>query len=60
MALVGFRNRVIVLFEWAWSYLTWNRGNRVIHTAFGPLQDPLDDGGAALEDAALGAQKDPV
>jgi len=60
MALVGFRNRVIVLFEWAWSYLTWNRGNRVIHTAFGPLQDPLDDGGAALEDAALGAQSDPV
>lgn len=36
MALVGFRNRVIVLFEWAWSYLTWNRGNRVIHNTFGP------------------------
>ena len=40
MALVGFRNRVIVLFEWAWSYLTWNRGNRVIHATFGPLDAP--------------------
>ena len=48
MALVGFRNRVIVLFEWAWSYLTWNRGNRVIHRTFGPLQD-------AEEPAAAGS-----
>jgi NADH dehydrogenase len=40
MALVGFRNRVIVFFEWAWGYLTWNRGSRVIHTKFGPLGDP--------------------
>lgn len=44
MALVGFRNRVIVLFEWAWSYLTWNRGNRVIHSAFGPVADATEDG----------------
>ena len=42
MALVGFRNRVIVLFEWAWSYLTWSRGSRVIHTRFGPLGDDDD------------------
>jgi NADH dehydrogenase len=28
--LIGFRNRVIVLFEWAWSYLTFQRGARVI------------------------------
>ena len=41
MALVGFRNRVIVFFEWAWGYLTWNRGSRVIHTKFGPLDDPV-------------------
>jgi NADH:ubiquinone reductase (H+-translocating) len=24
--LIGFRNRVIVLIEWAWSYLTYERG----------------------------------
>lgn len=28
--LIGFRNRVIVLFQWAWSYLTYQRGARVI------------------------------
>jgi NADH:ubiquinone reductase (H+-translocating) len=30
MYLVGFRNRVAVLLEWAWSYLTWQRGARLI------------------------------
>lgn len=28
--LVEFRSRVGVLFEWAWAYLTWQRGSRVI------------------------------
>ncbi len=28
--LIGFRNRVIVLFEWAWSYATFQRGARLI------------------------------
>jgi NADH dehydrogenase len=28
--LIGFRNRVIVLMEWAWSYVTYQRGARVI------------------------------
>jgi NADH dehydrogenase len=28
--LIGFRNRLIVLMEWAWSYLTYQRGARVI------------------------------
>jgi NADH dehydrogenase len=32
--LVGFRNRVVVLVNWAWNYLTWDRASRVI----------LDDG----------------
>jgi NADH:ubiquinone reductase (H+-translocating) len=30
MYLVGFRNRVAVLLEWGWSYLTWQRGARLI------------------------------
>ena len=30
MKLVGFRSRVLVFFEWAWSYLTWQRGARLI------------------------------
>jgi NADH dehydrogenase len=28
--LIGFRNRVIVMFQWAWSYFTYERGARVI------------------------------
>ncbi len=28
--LIGFRNRLLVLIEWAWSYLTYNRGARLI------------------------------
>jgi NADH dehydrogenase len=36
--LVGFRNRLIVLFQWAWSFLSYDRGARLIT---GPLQrDP--------------------
>ena len=32
--LVGFRNRAVVMVNWAWNYLTWDRASRVI----------LDDG----------------
>jgi NADH:ubiquinone reductase (H+-translocating) len=28
--LIGFRNRVLVLMAWAWSYLTFRRGARII------------------------------
>jgi NADH dehydrogenase len=28
--LIGFRNRVAVVLQWAWSYLTWRRGARLI------------------------------
>jgi NADH dehydrogenase len=28
--LIGFRNRVLVLIQWAWSYLTFGRGARLI------------------------------
>jgi NADH dehydrogenase len=30
VTLVGFRNRVSVLLNWAWRYLSWHRGTRVI------------------------------
>ena len=36
--LIGFRNRLIVMIQWAWSYLTFDRGARLI-TA--PLKEPL-------------------
>ena len=28
--LIGFRNRILVLLQWAWSYLTYRRGARLI------------------------------
>jgi NADH dehydrogenase len=28
--LAGFRNRVTVLVQWAYAYLTWQRGVRII------------------------------
>ncbi|HEV8439489.1 MAG TPA: NAD(P)/FAD-dependent oxidoreductase [Methylomirabilota bacterium] len=28
--LIGFRNRFVVLFNWAWAYITWQRGARLI------------------------------
>ncbi|HEY6051971.1 MAG TPA: NAD(P)/FAD-dependent oxidoreductase, partial [Thermoanaerobaculia bacterium] len=30
LLLIGFRNRVIVLLEWAWAYLRYERGARLI------------------------------
>jgi NADH dehydrogenase len=28
--LIGFRNRIAVMWNWAWSYLTWQRSARII------------------------------
>jgi NADH dehydrogenase len=35
--LIGFRNRLLVLFEWAWAFLTDQRGARLIT---GPIDRP--------------------
>ncbi len=34
--LVGFRNRISVLVNWAWNYLTWDRGPRILLRADPP------------------------
>jgi NADH dehydrogenase len=34
--LIGFRNRVLVLLQWAWSYFTFGRGARIIPEEVGP------------------------
>ena len=34
--LIGFRNRFVVLFQWAWAYVTWQRGARLITTRWTP------------------------
>ena len=30
MFLIGFRNRFLVLFQWTWAYISWQRGARLI------------------------------
>lgn len=32
VTLIGFRNRVSVLVDWAWNYFTWDRGGRLLVT----------------------------
>ena len=39
--LVGFRNRVAVLLEWAWAYVTFNKGARLITRNFQAESRPL-------------------
>jgi NADH dehydrogenase len=34
MFLIGFRNRLLVIFEWAWAYVSWQRGARLITRAW--------------------------
>jgi NADH dehydrogenase len=45
--LIGFRNRVLVLFQWAWSYLTYTRGARIITEEIHPRLPELPGVGVA-------------
>ena len=57
--LIGFRNRFVVLFGWAWSYLTFQRGARLITGETGEMPELRDrpGGGDWASDAAA---DDPV
>lgn len=52
MYIVEFQNRILVLFQWAWNYLTWNRGARLI-TGEDPLP-LLADERTAVDDRRSG------
>ena len=41
MFLVGFRNRVAVMLEWAWAYFSFSKGARLITRNFQAEQRPL-------------------
>ena len=45
--LIGFRNRILVMIQWAWSYLTFGRGARLITTESDPAVAPAGMGRAA-------------
>ncbi len=38
--LIGFRNRIVVVLSWAWSYLTFERGTRLITGSDGAAEPP--------------------
>ena len=38
--LVGLRNRLLVFFQWAYSYLTFSRADRLIYGTFHPRKGP--------------------
>ncbi len=50
--LIGFRNRLNVLVNWAWNYLTWDRGSRIVVD----LDEPGLMAGATVEEAPTGAE----
>jgi NADH dehydrogenase len=55
VALVGFRNRLLVMFHWAWSWLTFKRGARLITGVIGalpPVRSIGADGQIALPPGA--------
>jgi NADH dehydrogenase len=41
--LIGFRNRLSVLLNWAWNYLTWDRAARVVPAPVASLDDAEDE-----------------
>lgn len=45
--LVGFRNRIAVLIQWAWAYVTFNKGARLITRNFQAELDRRREGDAA-------------
>jgi NADH dehydrogenase len=42
VTLVGFRNRLSVFLNWAWNYLTYDRGPRLIIEPARPASPPRE------------------
>jgi NADH dehydrogenase len=53
--LIGYRNRLTVMLDWAWSYLFYARGARLIAGTAAPLQPDLKTTPSA-ESSAIGLQ----
>jgi NADH dehydrogenase len=62
--LVGFRNRFIVMFDWAWNYLTYKRGARLITggSATGRMLELAERAGhaPAAPEAEPASRREPV
>lgn len=49
--LTGFKNRLLVVFQWAWSYLTFRRGARLIVSKEWRVHQPNRTGQTTVEDS---------
>ncbi len=49
--LIGFRNRFLVVFGWAWTYVTYDRGARLITGDSSLPAEPAQQAPARTEDA---------
>lgn len=58
MYLIGFRNRLMVLLGWAWAYVTWARGARLITGPWRPRSAASD--GATAERSAPEGDREPA
>ena len=58
MYLIGFRNRLMVLLGWAWAYVTWARGARLITGPWRPHS--ARNGGVTSERAARQGDREPA
>lgn len=52
--LIGFRNRLLVMAQWAWAYLTHNRSARLITPEWEPQTAARQTAAAAQQPAARG------
>jgi len=50
--LIGFRNRLVVLIDWAWAYLTFQRNARVVDDLAMPPSTLEGERAAPVRDAA--------
>jgi NADH dehydrogenase len=41
--LIGFRNRLVVLMDWAWAYWSFRRYARVVASAGAPARPAAED-----------------
>ena len=57
--LIGFRNRIIVMIQWAWSYFTYERGARLItgSTDLPGWSNAIEDSPASTEEDAARSGK---
>jgi NADH dehydrogenase len=48
--IVELRNRILIFFQWAWSYITYSHGARLTYRSFRPAVPPKESTRAPAED----------